>query len=51
MTDAAAPVVKPGGKRRLEFLDALRGLAAVYEVFYHMLLLPDPHLLPPRWVE
>jgi peptidoglycan/LPS O-acetylase OafA/YrhL len=51
MSDAAAPVVKPGGKRRLEFLDALRGLAAVYVVFYHMLLLPDPHLLPPRWVE
>jgi peptidoglycan/LPS O-acetylase OafA/YrhL len=36
-------------KRRLEFLDALRGLAAIYVVIYHMLLLPQPNLVPPRW--
>jgi peptidoglycan/LPS O-acetylase OafA/YrhL len=44
-----SPAAMP--RRRLEFLDALRGLAAVYVVFYHMLMLPDPHLVPPRWVE
>jgi peptidoglycan/LPS O-acetylase OafA/YrhL len=41
----------PIDKRRLEFLDALRGLAAVYVVVYHMLLLPQPHLSAPRWAE
>jgi peptidoglycan/LPS O-acetylase OafA/YrhL len=35
--------------RRLEFLDALRGLAAVYVVVYHMLLLPQPNLTAPGW--
>lgn len=38
-------------KPRLEFLDALRGLAAAYVVLYHMTLMPDPHLLLPRWAE
>jgi peptidoglycan/LPS O-acetylase OafA/YrhL len=38
-------------KRRLEFLDALRGLAAAYVIVYHMLLLPNPHLVPPKWAE
>lgn len=40
-----------GSKRRLEFLDALRGLAAAYVVVYHMLLLPQPNLTSPRWAE
>jgi len=35
--------------QRLAFLDSLRGLAAVYVVFYHMTLLPDPHLMVPHW--
>lgn len=38
-------------RRRLEFLDALRGLAAAYVVVYHMLLLPQPALAVPRWAE
>jgi peptidoglycan/LPS O-acetylase OafA/YrhL len=38
-------------KQRLEFLDAMRGLAAVYVVVYHMLRLPQPNLVPPRWLE
>src|SRR5205085_5138797 len=46
----AAPAALPA-KRRLEFLDALRGLAAAYVVAYHLLLLPDPHLVAPRWAE
>lgn len=41
----------PGGKQRLRFLDAMRGLAAVYVVVYHMLMIPQPSLLAPRWAE
>lgn len=40
-----------GERRRLDFLDALRGLAAVYVVIYHMLLIPQPNLSAPRWAE
>ena len=36
-------------KRRLEFLDALRGLAAAYVVVYHTILIPQPSLALPRW--
>ncbi|MDA5337632.1 acyltransferase [Stenotrophomonas maltophilia] len=36
---------------RLEFLDALRGLAAAYVVIYHMTLMPQPQLALPRWAE
>lgn len=38
-------------KTRLHFLDALRGLAAAYVVVYHMALMPQPHLVLPKWVE
>ena len=34
---------------RLDFLDALRGLAAFYVVIYHMALLPEPDLPVPHW--
>lgn len=40
-----------GSKSRLEFLDALRGLAAIYVVVYHLILLPQPNLVVPRWAE
>ena len=36
-------------KQRLEFLDALRGLAAAYVVIYHTILIPQPSLPLPRW--
>ena len=36
-------------KQRLEFLDALRGLAAAYVVVYHTILIPQPSLALPRW--
>ena len=39
------------GRLRLDFLDALRGLAALYVVIYHMILLPQPNLQVPRWAE
>jgi peptidoglycan/LPS O-acetylase OafA/YrhL len=35
---------------RLDFLDALRGLAAAYVLLYHMILLPSPNLVVPRWL-
>jgi peptidoglycan/LPS O-acetylase OafA/YrhL len=47
----------PGGRyqrgymRRLDFVDSLRGLAAIYVVVYHMVLLPDPNLLVPHWAD
>jgi peptidoglycan/LPS O-acetylase OafA/YrhL len=38
-------------KQRLEFLDALRGLAAAYVVVYHTILIPHPSLALPRWAK
>ena len=37
--------------RRLDFVDSLRGLAAIYVVVYHMVLLPEPNLLVPHWAQ
>jgi peptidoglycan/LPS O-acetylase OafA/YrhL len=34
---------------RLDFLDALRGLAAAYVVVYHMILISNPNLVVPAW--
>ena len=34
---------------RLEFLDALRGLAALYVIVYHMAVMPEPDLAIPKW--
>ncbi|WP_156171495.1 acyltransferase family protein [Dyella japonica] len=36
-------------KGRLHFLDTLRGLAAVYVVLYHMVVMPHPGLDTPVW--
>lgn len=35
--------------RRLEFLDALRGLAAIYVVIFHTAVIPNPALKIPEW--
>jgi peptidoglycan/LPS O-acetylase OafA/YrhL len=37
--------------RRLDFVDSLRGLAALYVVVYHMMVVPDPHLKVPHWAQ
>jgi len=37
--------------RRLDFVDSLRGLAAIYIVAYHTSLLPRPTLLVPHWAQ
>lgn len=35
--------------QRLDFLDALRGLAAVYVIAYHLIYIPSPNLAVPAW--
>jgi len=35
--------------RRLDAIDALRGLAAIYVVVYHTANIPSPHLPVPSW--
>jgi peptidoglycan/LPS O-acetylase OafA/YrhL len=44
-----APVKE--NRDRLLFLDALRGLAALYVVLYHTALIPPDDLVLPRWAE
>jgi peptidoglycan/LPS O-acetylase OafA/YrhL len=39
---------KPLGER-LESIDALRGMAALYILLYHLALIPQPNLPVPRW--
>jgi peptidoglycan/LPS O-acetylase OafA/YrhL len=34
---------------RLDFLDALRALAALWVVHYHLILIPQPNLVSPTW--
>ncbi|RYZ16622.1 MAG: acyltransferase [Myxococcaceae bacterium] len=36
---------------RLDFLDALRGLAAAYVVVYHMVAMPQPAMSTPVWAD
>jgi peptidoglycan/LPS O-acetylase OafA/YrhL len=50
ITATGTTVPLPGGSR-LRFLDSLRGLSAAYVVVYHMLLIPQPNLLSPKWAE
>lgn len=47
---APAATVSPTAKRRLEFLDALRGLAAIYVVFFHVVHMPQPNLAVAPWL-
>lgn len=43
------PTKPMAGNSRIEALDALRGLAAVWVVLYHMVLVPSPNLAVPQW--
>jgi peptidoglycan/LPS O-acetylase OafA/YrhL len=40
---------RAAGAQRLDFLDALRGLAAVYVIAYHLIYIPSPNLAVPAW--
>jgi len=48
-TEVAAASVRPVEPTRLDFLDALRGLAAVYVIAYHLIYIPSPNLAVPAW--
>lgn len=43
------PAVPQRPVTRLDFLDALRGLAACYVVVYHMIFVTNPNLIVPAW--
>jgi peptidoglycan/LPS O-acetylase OafA/YrhL len=38
-------------KNRYDYIDALRGLAALYVLFLHLTTIPNPHLGLPLWLE
>lgn len=44
-----APATPRMARHRLDFLDALRGLAAVYVLIYHMIYISEPDLQVPHW--
>ena len=48
MTAASQITPKPL-RERLESIDALRGMAALYILLYHLALIPQPNLSVPRW--
>ncbi|MBM3393556.1 MAG: acyltransferase [Betaproteobacteria bacterium] len=41
----------PTGLQRHDFLDALRGTAALYVVIFHMIFIPVPSLSTPYWAK
>jgi peptidoglycan/LPS O-acetylase OafA/YrhL len=41
----------PSPEDRLAFLDSLRGIAAVWVVFYHVIYMPMPNLDAPVWAK
>lgn len=45
---AVAPSITTSGER-LDGVDALRGIAALYVVVYHVALIPKPNLTVPQW--
>lgn len=45
------PAASTPAAPRLPQLDALRGLAALYVVVYHVMALPEPHLAVPAWAQ
>lgn len=54
MSAQESAVIQPvppraAGAQRLDFLDALRGLAAVYVIAYHLIYIPSPNLAVPAW--
>ncbi len=45
------PHTVSGSKPRLEFLDSLRGIAALYVLIYHVTFIPEPDLFLPQWAK
>lgn len=48
-SDVTKAPAKSAEPTRLDFLDALRGLAAVYVIAYHLIYIPSPNLAVPAW--
>ncbi|WP_158543458.1 acyltransferase family protein [Dyella solisilvae] len=48
-TTSSASAATSRSAMRLDFLDALRGLAAAYVVVFHMILISNPNLDVPAW--
>jgi peptidoglycan/LPS O-acetylase OafA/YrhL len=48
MSVTVSAIPRSGGER-IESVDALRGIAALYVLFYHLALIPTPHLSVPHW--
>lgn len=48
MATISPPIVKPY-RERLDAVDALRGLAALYVLVYHVVFIPKPNLAVPGW--
>ena len=48
MSVTSIPVPLPSGER-LDSIDALRGIAALYVLVYHVALIPQPNLGVPSW--
>ena len=50
MCNVTIPVASPIlSQERLEAIDGLRGVAALYILVYHLALLPQPNLTVPLW--
>jgi peptidoglycan/LPS O-acetylase OafA/YrhL len=43
--------LNPASENRLAFLDSLRGIAAAWVVFYHMIFIPVPNVVAPGWAQ
>ena len=50
MEPSLAPTANPP-RLKLEFVDTLRGFAALYVFLYHLALLPNPHPILPDWAK
>src|SRR5437867_4319957 len=50
LASSKSPATGLSQKNRLDFVEALRGLAALYVVIFHLTQIPTPHLETPFWL-
>lgn len=51
VSGSPSPHTARSTQNRFAYIDALRGLAALYVVFYHLALMPKPNLSVPYWIK